>query len=145
MKMYPKEADYAVQALIYLSMREDKEEFLSVTQLARELKVPLNYLRRICSTLTRFGYLETREGAGGGVRVIRKPEKIHLLGLIEIFQGSPKIAECKFRKKLCPNRGRCVVRRRILRIEEMLAEKFKKITIRMLINDIRKENITSSE
>ena len=137
MKIFQKDADYAVRALIWLALCEEPD-FVSATRLARELGLPLNYLRRICSTLIKGGYLETREGARGGVRLVRKPAAINILELIELFHGSPELSECTFRKKLCPNRKTCVLRRRLLGIGEMIAREFEAITIQTLIDDLRR-------
>ena len=55
--------------------------------------------------------LETREGKSGGVRLVKKPVSITVLQLIELFDGKPELADCTFRKKLCPNRKTCVLRK----------------------------------
>ncbi len=136
MKIFRKDTDYAVRTLISLALR-DESGYISVTTLARELGLPLNYLRRICSVLIRAGYLETREGAKGGVRLIGNPVEITVLELIELFDGKPELSDCTFRKKLCPNRKTCVLRKRILGIEEIVNREFAAITIQTLIDDVR--------
>ena len=139
MKIFRKDADYAVRTLIFLSIQEEGDpHYVSVTRLARELGLPLNYLRRICSTLIRAGILETREGAGGGVRLLKKAADITVLELMELLDGPPEISDCTFRKKLCANRKTCVLRKRILAIEETVNQQFAAITIQTLIDDIQK-------
>ncbi len=135
MKIFRKDADYAVRALIFLALRESREP-IPAGSLAVELGLPVNYLRRICSTLTGAGFLETREGKHGGVILAVKPGTINLLNLVELFQGPPEISDCTFRKKLCPNRKTCVLRKRILGIESDLAERFRTITIQTLLDDL---------
>ena len=134
MKVFHKDADYAVRLLIYLATQED--EYRSSAELAEELGIPLNYLRRIGTKLIRGGYLLAREGKHGGVRLLRHPKTIHLLELVELFHGRPELSECTFRKKICPNRKKCVLRRRIQHVEEMLAKEFQAITIQSLIDEI---------
>jgi len=135
MKVFRKEADYAVRVLLYLAMREGAN-YVSATTLSKELGLPATFLRRICSTLIKAKILETREGKSGGVRFVKKPASITVLQLIELFDGKPELADCTFRKKLCPNRKTCVLRKRILGIEAIVVREFAAITLQNLIDDI---------
>ena len=139
MKIFRKDADYAVRTLIYLAIRGGSD-YVSSTTLAKELGIPMNFLRRICSTLIKAKILETREGKNGGVRLVKKPETITVLQLIELFDGKPELSDCTFRKKLCPNRQTCVLRKRILGIENIVNREFAAITIQTLIDDIQTPN-----
>ena len=135
MKVFRKEADYAVRTLLCLAMRGGAD-FVSATTLSKELGLPMNFLRRICSTLIKEKILETREGKGGGVRLVKSPADVTVLQLIELFDGKTELSDCTFRKKLCPNRKICVLRKRILSIEEHISREFAAITIQTLIDDL---------
>lgn len=141
MSLIRKDVDYAIRSLIYLALHSEAEreqsKFISASALARELGLPLHFLRRICSELIRAGILETREGKRGGVRLGKKCNTINIREIIEIFHGTPELSECTFRKTLCPNRKTCVLRRRILAIEESVIRQFEAITIRELVDDVR--------
>lgn len=138
MKVFHKDADYAVRTLLYLAATENAN-YISATALAKEIGLPLNFLRRICSLLIRAGYLDSREGAGGGVRLLRDPKKINVLEIMTLFHGPPELSECKFRKALCPNRESCVLRKRILKIEDYVKQEFQSITLASLLEEIRGE------
>jgi len=135
MKIFRKETDYAVQTLLYLAIQGEKD-YVSATTLSQELGLPTNFLRRICSTLIKGKILETREGKSGGVRLIKSPTDVTVLQLIELFDGKPELSNCTFRKKICPNRKTCVLRKRILGIEKIVAREFATITIQTLIDDL---------
>ena len=75
MKVFRKEADYAVRALLYLALR-DGQDYVSASTLSKELGLPMNFLRRICSSLIKAKILDTREGKNGGVRLVKKPASI---------------------------------------------------------------------
>ena len=136
MKVFRKEADYAVRVLLYLAIRGGAN-YVSAMTLSKELGLPATFLRRICSTLIKAKILETREGKSGGVRFVKSPADINLLQVIELFDGKPELADCTFRKKLCPNRTTCVLRKRILGIEAIVVREFTVITLQTLIDDIR--------
>ncbi|MDD3590704.1 MAG: Rrf2 family transcriptional regulator [Thermoguttaceae bacterium] len=135
MKVFHKDADYAVRALLFLALQEN-DDFISATRMAKELGLPLNFLRRICSTLIKAKILEAREGASGGVRLLREPTTVNVLEIMELFHDDLELSDCTFRKALCPNRKTCVLRRRILGIEESVKREFQAITIQNLIDDI---------
>jgi Rrf2 family protein len=135
MKIFRKDTDYAVRILIYLAMRGDSN-YVSATTLSEELGLPMNFLRRICSTLIKAKILVTQEGKNGGVRFVKSPATVTVLHLIELFNGRPELSDCTFRKKLCPNRKKCVLRKRILVIEGIVSREFAAITIQTLIDDI---------
>ena len=143
MKPFRKDADYAVRALLFLAM-QDGDEFISTFVIAGELGIPLNFLRRICSRLIQAEILETKEGACGGVRLIRKPDTINIRELTELFQGAWEISECTFRKELCVNRSNCVLRRRLLAVEESMLRQFEAITIQTLLDDLHQNRRTSA-
>jgi len=136
MKVFRKEADYAVRTLLYLALREGTD-FVSATILSKELGIPMNFLRRICTSLIKAGILETREGKNGGVRLVKNPADITVLQLIELFDGKTELSDCTFRKKLCPNRTTCVLRRRLLGIEALVVREFAAMTLQALIDDLR--------
>lgn len=137
MKLITKNTDYAVRALIYLV--RTGERFVPSREIAEEEGIPLNFLRRIIQQLAREGLIETREGKAGGGRLAVEPEKIELTRLIELFQGKVSLTDCIFRRKICPNRSRCVLRARIGRIENLVRAELAGITVGGLIKDIEEK------
>jgi Rrf2 family protein len=133
MKLLTKNTDYAVRALVRLA--RDPGRYLSATELARREAIPAPFLRRILQPLIRAKYLTAREGAAGGVRLRRRAAAIRLIDVIELFQGTFQISECMFRKRICPNRPTCPVRRRVAAISDRLAAEFAGITIATLARD----------
>ena len=136
MKIFRKESDYAVRTLLYLAM-QDEVDFVSVTVLSKELVLPTNFLRRICTSLIKAKILETREGKSGGVRLTKSPTDITVLQLIELFDGKTELSDCTFRKNICPNRQTCVLRKRILGIEAIVIRELAAMTIQTLIDDMQ--------
>ena len=140
MKLLHKDADYSVRALLFLALRTN-EGYISATKLAKELGIPATFTRRICTILIKNDILETREGVQGGVRLLANPGSVNLYDLMTLFRDSIDMAECTFRKKLCPNNNTCVLRKRVLKIHEKLIDEFKEITIQTLMDDIRNQSI----
>jgi len=131
MKLITRETDYAVRALCYMAKGEG--EVVSVSALVGELKIPRPFLRKLLQVLHKKGILNSFKGNGGGFSLALRPDKIFITGLINIFQGPFCLNECIFKKKLCPNRGVCILREKISDIERYVTAQLKAITISSLV------------
>ncbi|HRZ87020.1 MAG TPA: Rrf2 family transcriptional regulator [bacterium] len=118
MNLLTRQTDYAVRALGYMMRRPENNA--TAAELTAALKIPRPFLRKLLQELTKHHVLRSRKGAGGGFELARDPEKIRFSELIEIFQGPLRLNHCTFRKKPCPNKKVCAMRRRIGCIEEMV-------------------------
>lgn len=135
MKLLTKNTDYAVRTLIHLSGAGDR--FVSAKEISGTLKIPYQFLRSILRKVKQGGFVESKEGVMGGVRLRKDPSAIKIIDLITLFRGEVKLSECMFRKKLCPDRDQCVLREEIKRIEKILEKEFGKLTIGKLFNKLK--------
>jgi len=133
MKLLTKNSDYAVRALVYLAKHNDR--YVPSSEIASSETIPLHFLRRILQKLTKAGLVSSREGIAGGVRLAQHPSKIKVGEVIRIFQGRIQLSECMFRKRLCSNRARCVLRKKIKQIEKSVIRQFERLTIASLLNE----------
>jgi Rrf2 family protein len=133
MRLITKETDYAIRAVMQLARQPGV--FVSSAEMAAAEKIPLPFLRRILQRLLKAGLVVSREGATGGVSLHVHPERIQMLDIMRVFQGQVELSECMFRRKLCANRGTCVLRRRIRAIEQRLTDEFAGISIADLLSD----------
>ena len=134
MKLITRDSDYAVRILCYLA---DKDGMVPAADMTRGLKIPFPFLRRITQRLSNGGLLTSVKGLSGGFSLARPCEKIRLLDVIEIFQGPFQLNDCLFKKKICPNRKICFMRRQILDIEQYALDKFASLTIADIRNGRR--------
>lgn len=135
MKILTKDTDYAVRALILLA--KEKEVFLSAKKISNVLNLPYHFLRGILQKLIQNGFIESKEGVFGGVRIIKSPAKIRVIDLINVFQGDFELSDCMFRQKICPDRKTCVLREEIKRIENMVGKEFEKLTIGKMLKKLK--------
>ncbi|MDD5006297.1 MAG: Rrf2 family transcriptional regulator [Candidatus Omnitrophica bacterium] len=131
MKLITRYTDYAVRALCFIV--KENQEVVSVSDLVKRLKIPGPFLRKILQALNTEGILNSYKGQGGGFTLARRPEKIFLVDLIEIFQGAFKLNECFFKKKDCPNTNTCPLKKKIDSIEKYVTTELKSITIASLL------------
>ena len=134
MKVLTKKTDYAIRALLMLGSK--RGVYLSAKAISTEQDIPYQFLRGLLQEMIRHDLIISKEGAQGGFMLKKDPDEIPIAQLIEIFQGKVQVSECMFRKQLCANRARCVLRHEIMRIEQVVNREFDKITIGKLIRDL---------
>jgi Rrf2 family protein len=138
MKLLTKNSDYAIRALATLALHSGK--FLSASEIAKTEAIPYQFLRRILQRLIQDKLVIAKEGNAGGAQLAVPPSKIKVLDVIQLFQGEIQISECMFRKRICQKRATCVLRHEIGRIEKILVQQFKNITLQNLIHPHEKKN-----
>jgi Rrf2 family protein len=131
MRLITKETDYAIRAVINLAKKPGR--FVPSGEISAEDGIPLQFLRRILQRLLKAGLVTSREGVAGGVSLKAVPEKIRVLDIVNVFQGQVALSECMFRRRICANRGTCVLRKRIKEIEGSLTAQFAGISIADLL------------
>lgn len=134
MKVLTKNTDYAIRAL--LSLAAERGSYLSARAIAVQQDIPYQFLRRLLQEMIRHGLVSSKDGASGGFMLSRDPDSIRVSELIGIFQGPVQVSECMFRKQICANRARCVLRHEIMRIEQVVQQEFDKVTIGKLLRDL---------
>jgi len=134
MKLLTKDTDYAVRAIVHLARHNDG--YIPSREIAAAEGIPLQFLRRILHDLAQAGLVTSREGVAGGVRLHARPRDIRVSDIIRIFQGDIELADCMFRRRICANRAKCVLRKRIKAIEDVVNREFEKVTIARLLKDL---------
>lgn len=132
MKLITRDTDYAVRALCFIA--GSKKKIVPVSALVNKLNIPRPFLRQILQELNKKGILKSYKGSGGGFQLALSPQEIFLTDLINVFQGSLKLNECIFKKKICPNRDECTLKARINTIEKEVISQLRAITVASLLN-----------
>lgn len=138
MKLLTKNTDYAIRALMHLAANQGR--YIPASEIATKEAIPAQFLKRILQTLIAKGFLTSKEGIAGGVRLHKAPGEIGVIDIIRIFHGDFQLSECVFRKHPCPNRRTCVLRARIQGIERKLIKEFEGISIADLLNDMERSH-----
>jgi Rrf2 family iron-sulfur cluster assembly transcriptional regulator len=76
---------YSVRALSYLALHGDGR-YISLTEIAEDEDISLNYLAHLFSKLRNRGIIESIRGRRGGYRLARLPEEICLYDIIEAIE-----------------------------------------------------------
>ncbi|QQG52534.1 MAG: Rrf2 family transcriptional regulator [Candidatus Falkowbacteria bacterium] len=99
--------DYGL--IIMLELAANDSSPLSLTGLAKRLKVTSAYLIQISQPLTKAGLIKSREGTKGGYTLAKPAGKISLLAIFEALEGDIK-RRCVSLDGKCPNAKDCKAR-----------------------------------
>ncbi len=127
MKLITRDTDYAVRAVCFIAKQKGK--LVSACQLVEALKVPYSFLRKQLQLLNKKGILKSYKGRGGGFQLAMPAGKIYLNDVIKVFQGDLSLNECLLKKKVCPSRGSCALRKKISGIEKYMLRQLSSVTI----------------
>ena len=97
-------AKHAIRSLLHLAKREE-DQFLSVRQLASETEIPPAYLSKILKILSDAGLLESKKGAGGGVRLM--PRIVSFYEVCEALRDPIVLEKCFLFESRCSEISPC--------------------------------------
>jgi Rrf2 family transcriptional regulator, cysteine metabolism repressor len=81
-----KSTEYAVRAMIRLT-RLGPGEFAQARDIARVEQLPGKFLEAVLLRLKKFGYLESKVGAGGGYRLARPARQVRIDQLLDDMEA----------------------------------------------------------
>jgi Rrf2 family protein len=123
--------DYAIRAVAYIAA--NVKAVTSVSEMVKALGMPRPFLRKILQVLNRKGFLTSYRGKAGGFKLALEPGEIFILDLIKVFQGPVRLTECIFKKRLCPRRTECALRKKLSAIEGNVLKELRSVTIASLL------------
>jgi Rrf2 family protein len=88
-----RKVDYALRAVIYLTIRGDQRP-CSVTEIAAREGIPKKFLEKIIQDLIHHGLVRSTRGAQGGYTLAREPEVVTFKDVIEAIEGPVSVNVC---------------------------------------------------
>lgn len=79
--MFSKACEYAIRAVIYISIRSIAGSKLSIKEIAKEIDSPLHFTAKILQTLSREGIISSIKGPNGGFYINQKQSPSPLMPL----------------------------------------------------------------
>ncbi len=126
-----KETDYAVRCVLYLAREQDR--IASVSVIAEQMHIPKSFLAKILQRLVREGIVESIRGVSGGFRLLKKPDHITLLEVLNAIQGIAAVNTCAIDKRRCSMSSHCGVHPVWLEIRREIEKRLATQTISSLI------------
>jgi len=84
-------SDYSLRVLMYAALKND---VFQVDEVTEAYGISRHHVAKVVHSLSKLGYIETRRGRGGGIRLARSPEEIRIGRLVRATEGGTEIVEC---------------------------------------------------
>lgn len=103
--MFSQTVEYALRAIVYLA--DKSPDACTTDQIAAATKVPKPYLSKVLQNLGRYEIVRSQRGIGGGVTLVKSPEDLTVLEVVNAVEPIERIATCPLGLKshgtnLCP-------------------------------------------
>jgi Rrf2 family cysteine metabolism transcriptional repressor len=102
-------ARYGTRALLDIAVHAQVSP-AQLKDIAERQQISPAYLQQVVSPLLAAGLVRSSRGSKGGFRMGKAPEKIRLIEVIRILEGSLMLVECVGSPETCSRSGHCVTR-----------------------------------
>jgi Rrf2 family protein len=79
--------EYAMRAMIELSLRRESGTLVPAREIAEAQQIPLRFLEQQLGALHKAGLVESFRGAGGGCRLAKEPAAITVAEIADAIEG----------------------------------------------------------
>lgn len=87
MLRFSQKLEYAMRAMIELSLRREEGVLVPAREIAAVQQVPLRFLEQQLGALSKAGLVESFRGAGGGCRLAKEPDLISVAEIASAVEG----------------------------------------------------------
>jgi Rrf2 family protein len=136
----PISIEYAIHGLIFLA-NNAPEEITLLNDIAKAVRVPESYLRKVFQILAKRGIVISHRGVRGGYYLAENPADISVKNIIEAFEGSQPLYSCVTKGRQCSIGEKCPVKT----VFETAVEKMNEILENKSIQDLSDEILQHRE
>jgi Rrf2 family protein len=136
--MFSVTAQYALRALAQMA-RNGRQQPMLGKDLAVTAEIPPNYLAKILLALKNAGLLGTARGSRGGYWLVRPPERIKLIDIVQLFDQVQTPQPCVIGERdQCSDENPCAAHERWRKIRTDYMDFLQVTTIADLANKAKK-------
>lgn len=100
--------EYAVRCMVYLA-HKGEGVLVSKQEIAERTQIPAHFLAKIAQDLARAHMIAIKQGAKGGYVLLKDPEQISLLEVVEVMIGEISLNDCVAQPGTCTASRSCSV------------------------------------
>ena len=90
--MFSQTVEYALRAVAYLAYEAPHPR--TTEQVAEATRVPPAYLSKVLQALSRGGIVKSQRGVGGGVALVKRPDELTILEVVNAVEPIQRIKTC---------------------------------------------------
>ncbi len=130
-----KKTGYGLIAMTHLA-KLPADSLASAREIAEHYEIPPALLMNVLKELAGAGYVQSVRGAHGGYRIVRAPEDVNFVGLMEVLEGPMKLAQCITGSVgdgqdggACELMGKCPIADPIHRVHRRIRDFLRQVTL----------------
>lgn len=127
-------AEYAIRCMVYLA-KQGKGVLTSRQEVAARAEIPSHFLAKIAQDLAKAEFIEIRQGARGGFLLLKAPQSINLLEVVETIIGEIYLNDCIARPASCKVSYSCAVHRVWMDARDQLRDTLRRVTFEQLVQE----------
>ncbi len=130
--MFSQTVEYALRAVLCLA--QSPAEPRTADFIAETMKVPRSYLAKVMQSLVRQGIVSSQRGLRGGFQLVKRPDDINLLEVVNAVDPIKRIDSCPLsieshQTPLCP------LHRRVDQAIATVEAAFSKTTLQEILDE----------
>lgn len=90
--MFSQTVEYALRAVVYLAQQSPTA--CVTNDVARVTRVPKAYLSKVLQSLRKSGVVHSQRGIGGGMTLVKTPDKLTILEVVNAVEPIERIRHC---------------------------------------------------
>jgi Rrf2 family nitric oxide-sensitive transcriptional repressor len=130
------QTDYALRTLMFLaskststdSSRTDSSR-TKVADIASLFGISVNHVAKVVNSLSRYEYIRSTRGVGGGIELAKQPQEISVGEVIEKIEGDLHLLACVGDDNTCAIHSFCRLRGVLAEAERVQKEYLNNVTL----------------
>ena len=118
--------DYALRTLMLLATRSER---LTVSDVASGFGISVNHVAKVVNLLSRYGYIRSIRGIGGGIELAHAPDDILIGDVIERMEGDLHLLSCVGTDESCLIQSFCKLKGVLAEAERIQKEYLNSVTL----------------
>ncbi len=134
--MFSNACEYAIRAVLYISVRSIRGSKLSIKEIAKEIDSPVPFTAKILQTLSRKRIISSVKGPNGGFYLEPWSKPITLNSIVKVIDGDEILHSCALGLKKCSDAFPCPIHNEIKAYKNKLRDVMRGKTIQQLAADL---------
>ena len=134
--MLSKTTEYAIRALVYVCIQNQKGRRPGYKEIAKEIDSPEQFTAKVLQNLARAEFVSSMKGRGGGFFFEDAAAPLTLYEVIRVIEGEKFFSKCGFGLKSCDCENPCPLHDEYSTVREGFYKLVKHQTIQSLANKV---------
>lgn len=135
--MFSKACEYGIKAAVFIAVRSQQEERVSLNEIAKEINSPVAFTAKVLQQLTRNHIVDSVRGPSGGFEINKsKADKIKLSKIVSAIDGDSIYRGCALGFKNCNENLPCSLHHKFVIVRDELKKMLEETSLLDLSKDI---------